>query len=301
MDRIAVIQIFMRVAELKSFTQAADSLDLPKATVSTAVQQLEALLGTKLLYRTTRRVLLSPEGQLYYERAQDLLADLDEVESMFRGSQSQLKGKLRIDMSVALARNLVIPHLPNFFKLHPDIELELSSTDRRMDLLREGLDCVIRVGKSHETGLISQDLGQMKLVNCASPEYLHQHGYPRTVNDLKQHYLIHYAQDLGSKPEGFEYFDGQRYREEKMKSKLTVNNTIAYESACLAGLGIIQAPLVGVKAHLLAGHLVRILPDFEAESLPLTLIYPYRRRLVKRLKVLMEWLEPLLSEYLCSD
>ncbi len=301
MDRISSIRIFMRVAELQSFTQAADSLDLPKATVSTSVQQLEALLATRLLYRTTRRVQLSPEGHLFYERAQDLLADLEEVEAMFRGSQSQLKGKLRVDMSVALARNLVIPHLSDFLKLHPDIQLELSSTDRRVDLMREGLDCVIRIGKGTEAGLISQDLGQMKLVNCASPSYLQHYGSPRNISDLSQHYLIHYAQDLGSKPDRFEYFDGQRYCEKELKCMLTVNNTIAYESACLAGLGIIQAPLVGVKPHLASGRLVRILPELEAEPMPLNLLYPYRRRLVKRLKVFMDWLEPLLSEYLNSD
>ncbi|MGE3725905.1 MAG: LysR family transcriptional regulator [Candidatus Sericytochromatia bacterium] len=300
MDRIEAMKIFVSVAELKSFTQAAERRHQPKATVSMAVQELERLLGVKLLHRTTRRVTLSPEGQSYYERCLDLLADLDESESMFRSQATEIKGKIRVDMTVALARNLVIPALPDFFERHPQVELELSSTDRRVDLIREGIDCVIRAGKSNEPGLISHELGQMKMLNCASPAYLAQFGTPRSLEELSQHHLIFYSMFLGGKPEGFEYFDGTTYREKSMKGVLTVNNTVAYEAACLAGLGIVQCPLAGVKPHLDHGHLVEILPDFRAEPMPLKLVYPYRRRQAKRLRVFVEWLEPLIATYLAD-
>jgi DNA-binding transcriptional LysR family regulator len=299
MDRFEAMKIFMRVSELRSFTQAAESLNLPKASVSTSVQKLERLLNAKLLHRTTRQVLLTPEGNQFYERCQDLLTDLDEVESMFRTETTQVKGKIRIDMTVALARNLLIPQLPHFVEAYPKIEIELSSTDRRVDLIREGIDCVIRAGgKGNEPGLIVKELGTMKLVNCASPAYLHKHGIPQKPEDLKQHQLIFYAMHLGSKPEGFEYFDGEKYREVTMGGIVTVNNTISYEAACLAGLGIIQCPLAGIQVHLEAGELVEILPNFRAEPLPLKLVYPYRRRQTRRLRVFIEWLEPLLASYL---
>jgi len=301
MDRIEAMKIFVSVAELKSFTQAAERLHQPKATVSTAVQELERLLGVKLLHRTTRRVALSPEGQSYYERCLDLLADLDETESMFRSEASEIKGKIRVDMTVALARNLIIPALPDFFARHPQVELELSSTDRRVDLIREGIDCVIRAGKSNEPGLISHELGQMNMLNCASPCYLAKFGTPRSLEELSQHHLIFYSMFLGGKPEGFEYFDGETYREKSMKGVLTVNNTVAYEAACLAGLGIVQCPLAGIKPHLDNGQLVEILPDFRAEPMPLKLVYPYRRRQAKRLRVFVEWLEPLIATYLADE
>lgn len=298
MDRIQAMKIFVSVAELKSFTQAAEHLHQPKATVSTAVQELERLLGVKLLHRTTRRVQLSPEGQSYYERCLDLLADLDETESMFQTAATALTGKIRVDMTVALARNLIIPALPSFFALHPQVEIELSSTDRRVDLIREGIDCVIRAGKSNEPGLISHELGQLTMLNCASPAYLEQFGHPHTLADLSTHHLIFYSMYLGSKPEGFEYFDGNSYREIPMAGVLTVNNTVAYEASCLAGLGIVQCPLAGIKPYLETGQLVEILPDYLAEPMPLKLVYPYRRRQAKRLRVFVEWLEPLIARYL---
>lgn len=298
MDRVAAMRIFMRVAELQSFTQAADSLSLPKATVSTSVQQLEALVNVRLLHRTTRRVQLTPEGTSFYERCQDLLSDLDEVESMFRTDSAQLRGKIRVDMTVPMARHLIIPRLPEFLEAHPEVEIELSSTDRRVDLIREGMDCVIRVGKALEPGVMERELGQMTLVNCASPAYLAQYGTPHTLADLKGHFLIHYVQYLGARPEGFEYFDGEKYRELKLPSRMTVNNIDAYQAACLAGLGIIQCPVQGVRSHLENGTLVAILPELCAEPMPLKLVYPYRRRQAKRVRAFMDWLEPIVKGYL---
>lgn len=298
MDRFAAMKIFARVAELQSFTQAAESLDLPKATVSTSVQQLEALVGTKLLHRTTRRVQLTAEGTSFYERCQDLLADLEETESMFRSDSAQLRGKVRVDMTVVMARELVIPRLPAFLEAHPGIEIELSSTDRHVDLIREGIDCVARVGRGLEAGLMAREIGEMETVNCASPAYIAKFGLPRQLEDLRRHRLIYYVQHLGSRPEGFEYFDGEKYREFKMGGVITVNNIIAYQAACLAGLGIIQCPRVGVRGPLARGELVEVLPEIVAEPMLLKLVYPQRRMLAKRVRVFMDWIEPILKAYL---
>lgn len=297
MDRFEAMKVFIRVAELQSFTRAADSLGLPKATVSTVVQNLEARLGARMLNRTTRQVRLTPEGQSFLERCKDLLDDLDDVEAMFRIDASQIKGKIRVDMTVPTACDLIIPRLHEFIEQHPGIEIELSSTDHRVDLIRDGIDCVIRAGSYSEPGVAEKLIATAPLVNCASPVYLDKYGKPESLDDLKHHKLIHYTLALGSKPEGFEYFDGEKYRETRMQGFITVNNTVAYTAACLAGLGIAQIPKPGVKSYLKSGRLVEVLPQYHAEPMNIKLVYPQRRLLAKRVRVFMEWIEPLVEEH----
>lgn len=296
------MQIFARVAELASFTQAAEALGLPKASVSNAVQQLEAELGTRLLHRTTRRVSLTQDGQTFYERCKDLLADADELQTLFQQPDAQsLRGRVRVDMSTGLARQAVIPRLPELLQAHPLLELEISSTERRVDLVREGFDCVLRAGPVLDTSLIARPLGQLRVVNCASPAYLQAHGTPRTLDDLAQHQLVHYASTLGAKTPGFEYApeDGKpAARSLPMAGAITVNNADAYTAACLAGLGIIQSPFVGVRDHLRAGTLVALLPDFPAPPMPLTLLYANRRNLSQRVRVVMDWLALVVADHL---
>lgn len=297
MDRLAAMKVFVRVAELGSFTRAAETLGLPKASISGSVQQLENLMGTRLLHRTTRKVQMTHDGQTCYERCKDLLAEMDELESRFKQVPAHISGRLRVDMPTGVARNLVIPHLPAFLASHPGIELELGSSDRRVDLVREGFDCVVRVGTLGDSGLIARPLGQLRIINCVSPAYLALHGEPRHVDELVNHRLVHYVQTLGAKPEGWEYRDGERYRSIAMKGVLTVNNTEAYTRACLAGLGIIQVPAAGVREYLADGRLVEILKEYSAEPMPVSLLYPNRRNLSARVQVFMDWLTELLHEY----
>ena len=298
MNQLEAMQIFTRVAELASFTRAADSMGLPKATASSAVQQLETALGARLLHRTTRKVQLTQDGQAFYERAKDLLADVDELQSMFQQGPQQLRGRLRVDMSSGIARNFVIPRLPEFLREHPLIEIELSSTDRRVDLVREGFDCVLRVGDVVDASLIARRLGSFRIVNCASPSYLLQYGTPRTVDDLSHHRLIHYVSTLGAKPLGFEYAEGGSYRTLAMQGALTVNNSEAYQAACLAGLGLIQVPAAGVHPLLDSGALVEVLPDCLAEPMPVSLLYANRRNLPKRVQTFMAWVAETLRPQL---
>jgi DNA-binding transcriptional LysR family regulator len=301
MIRPEAMQIFVRVAELASFTRAADLMNLPKASVSAAIQQLEAQMGTRLLHRTTRRVQLTQDGQACYERCKDLLADMDELQSMFQQGPQSLRGRLRIDMPSAMARNHIIPALPEFLREHPLLELELSCTDRKVDLIREGFDCVLRVGTLDDPNLIARPLGQLTLVNCASPAYLENFGTPHVLDDLLTHRLIQYVTTLGSKPYGFEYFDGTGYRALAMNGIVTVNSADAYQATCLAGLGIIQAPLIGVKRLIEQGDLVEVLPDLRAEPMPVTLMYAHRRNLSRRVQVFMTWLASTLEAYLDEE
>lgn len=298
MNRLDAMQAFVRVAEMASFTRAADSLGLPKASVSTAVQQLEAWLGTQLLHRTTRRVQLTQDGQAFYERCQDLLADMDEVQHLFARSPQALRGRLRVDMPARFARHFVLPHLPAFLHEHPQLALELSCTDRRVDVVREGFDCVLRVGTLADTSLIGRPLGELRVVTCASPAYLQRHGVPQSPDDLHAHRLIHYASQFGRKPDGWEYWDGTRYASVPMEGALTVNSSDAYEAACIAGLGLIQAPVAGLRTLVEQGLLVEVLPQYAAEPMPVTLLYAHRRHLPQRVQAFMAWLTETTRPYL---
>lgn len=291
--------IFSRVAELSSFTQAAGSLGLPKASVSNAVQQLENRLGVRLLHRTTRKVVLTHDGQAFYERCKDALSDMDELQTMFQlQSANTLKGRIRLDMSTVMARQAVVPRLPGLLEQHPQLQLEISSTERRVDLVREGFDCVVRAGKVTEPGLIARPVGDLRMVNCVSPGYIARFGVPHTLEDLSKHVLVFYAATLGAKVTGFEYTQADEDLVFPMQGAVTVNNAEAYQAACLAGLGMIQAPFVGVRELMTQGQLVEVLPGWSARPMPLSLVYAHRRNLSTRVRVVMDWLHDVLVDYL---
>ena len=299
MSPIERMQIFHRVAELTSFTQAAESLGLPKATASTAVQQLEAQLGVRLLHRTTRRVQLSQDGQAFYERSKDVLADVEELQSMFQLQGAKgLSGRVRLDMTTGMARDLVIPRLPELLDRHPLLEIEFSSTERRVDLVREGFDCVLRVGAVLDSSLVARPLGLLRMVSCASPSYLQAHGVPRTPSDLGGHRLVHYVNILGAKSSGFEYMQDGQEHQLAMAGAVTVNNADAYQAACLAGLGLIQVPALVMGELLASGRLVEVMPDYPAPPMPLNLVYANRRHLSTRVRVVMDWLAEILGPHL---
>jgi DNA-binding transcriptional LysR family regulator len=295
MDQLDAMGMFVRVAELESFTRAAEQLAVPKATLSLTIRRLEEQLGTRLLQRTTRRVQLTADGRLCYERCLDLLADVDELRSLFQPAQ-RLSGRLRVDMPSRLARLQVIPRLSAFLAQHPDLTLMLSTTDRRVDLVREGFDCVVRVGTLGSSSLVARKLGQYRQINCASPAYLARHGLPGTLADLAQHQLIHYGSDLGGEQTGFEVLgsDG-RVERHPMAGALTVNDSESYLAAALAGLGIIQLPEQGVAELLARGELVALLPEWQAPPLPIHVLYGHRRQLAPRVQAFIQWLEGVLG------
>jgi DNA-binding transcriptional LysR family regulator len=221
-----------------------------------AVQQLEERLGTRLLQRTTRSVRLTEDGERFLERCKDYLAEGEQLATMFRADAGGLTGRLRIDLPATVARDLVIPRLPEFLALHPALEIGISTTDRRVDLVNEGFDCVLRVGVLGDSELVARPLGFMRMANAASPAYLKAHGTPHTLADLAQHRIVHFAQTLSPNDAGWEYFDAAqgRYRMQPVRSLVTVNGTDAYNAAAVAGLGLIQAP-ARRPAALLCGRL----------------------------------------------
>lgn len=305
MNLFDAMRIFVRVAELSSFTQAAEHLNLPKASISGAVKQLETQLGTRLLHRTTRTVQMTQDGLLFYQRCKDLLADMDEVQTLFQRDHAAISGRLRVDMPHRLARDIVIPRLPEFLRAFPRLDIELSSTDRPVDLIREGFDCVLRIGQlSHTPGdnaLIARHLGVIRQINCASASYLAQFGTPTQLKELSQHRLIHYVNHFGGKPVGFEYVQDGQTKSVPMSGSITVNNSDAYSAACLAGLGIVQAPAIGAQTLIASGELVEILPTYQAHALPVTLLYADRRHLPKRTHYFMNWLAEVVAPFLQTE
>ncbi|WP_458377097.1 LysR family transcriptional regulator [Pseudomonas fluorescens] len=290
MNKLELLRTFVRVSEMSSFTLAGESLGLPRSTVSEHVQALEALLGTRLLQRTTRRVQATQDGLVLYERSKDLLSHMDEIEGLFRQDAASLTGRIRFDMPNFLGRQMVLPRLPEFMALHPNLELEISTTDRRVDLQREGFDCVVRVGVQPDQSVVARRVCDFSMVNCASPAYLQRYGVPESLADLTRHRLVHYVGVLGSRSEGFLYeVDGKLHRL-PMAGSVTVNSTDAYEAACLGGFGLIQAPLKGMQSHLLSGELVAVLPQLNAPSMEVSLLYARQRHLPLRVRVFMDWL-----------
>ena len=295
MENTEAIKRFVRVAELGSFTKAADTLGLPKASISIAVQQLENKLGTQLLHRTTRKVQLTPDGQIFYDRGKDILTEMDELESLFQTDDASISGHIRVDMSFPMARNLVIPKLPEFLSRYPNLQIDLSSTDHRVDIITEGFDCVVRTGQLTDSGMIVRHLGEMTQTNYASPAYLALYGEPMLPADLAKHWLIHYNVNSSAKSDVFEYWDGNTCQRIPMRSRVSVNNVDAYRAACVAGLGITQAPILGAGHLLKEGKLIEIRKDFRAPAMPVSLLYPHRKNLSKRMRIFMDWLSDLVK------
>lgn len=298
MNELDTIQVFLKVAELESFSGAARQLGLPNATVSAAVRQLEQQLGARLLQRTTRRVQMTQEGEAFHARSREVLDEVEALRGMFRGGADVLIGRLRVDMSVMMATKLVLPRMKEFMARHPQLTIDLGTADRRVDLIREGYDCVLRAGTLLDSSLVARPLGSYRQVNCASPAYLEQYGTPRRLDDLARHRLIHYDAQLGGSAPAWEWFDGERTHYAPIGSVLTVNGTASYEAACVAGLGIIQVPQAGLREQFSAGRLVEVLPDYRPAPMPLAFVYPTRRHVPARAVAFMDWVAELMKPYL---
>lgn len=296
------LRIFARVAELGSFTRAAEQLGLAKGRVSAAVQQLEARLGARLLHRTTRQVRLTDDGEQFLARCQELVADAEQLQAMFQpAASSGLRGRLRIDMPHALACSLVLPRLPEFLADHPLLEVGISTTDRRVDLLQEGFDCVLRVGPLGDSELVARRLGLMAMRNLASPAYLRAHGTPTRLADLAAHRVVHYAAKLGTQGAGWEYQKGGETHVHPMRCAVVVNGTDAYHAAGLAGLGFIQVPVFGSQHLVDSGALVEVMPRFTAAPMPVSLLYPNRRQLAPRVQAVLNWIAQVVSPCLLQE
>jgi len=295
MDRLQSMLIFTRVADLGSFTQAAEQLQMPRPTVSTAVQELEDHLRVRLLHRTTRKVALTEEGTAYYERCVRVLADIDDAEALFSGVAAGPRGVVRVDLPERLALHTVIPALPQFFRQYPDIRLVLSVSDRLVDLIQEGIDCVVRVGHLSDSSLVARRIGCFEQINCAARSYLASHGTPETPAELANHLQVGFFSSQTGRDLDWEYQAQDQVHYVKVPSQISVNSAQAYLACCQAGLGIIQAPLEGLAERLASGEFEEILSAWRPAPLPVSVLYPHGRHLAPRVRVFIEWVAQLLE------
>ncbi len=250
MDRFDAMRVFTRVVERRSFTLAAEDLALPRSTVTDAVKQLEARLGVRLLQRTTRHVSPTLDGEAYHRRCLALIADLEDAEAAFGGAKP--KGLLRVDVHGTLARHFVLPRLPDFLAEYPELELYMSEGDRLVDLVREGIDCVLRAGELQDSDMVARRVAMLAEITCAAPAYIERFGMPANVGAL----------------------DGAE----------------SLVAAARLGLGLIQVPRYHVESDLEQGTLVPVLPDFPPSPTPVSLLYPPNRQLSLRVRVFIDWL-----------
>ena len=301
MDRLQAMQVFTRVVDTNSFTRAAETLDLPRASVTTIIQNLEAFLGTRLMHRTTRRLSLTPDGAAYYERCVRILADVEETEASFQSGNKKPHGKLRIDMPGSIGRLLVIPSLCEFHTRYPDIDLQLGLTDRPVDLLQEGVDCVVRVGALQDSSLVARRIGLFEGVTCAAPDYIERAGMPTSLDDLENHKAVNYFSSRTGRTIDWAFMVDGKEVEVKMKSIVSVNDADAYVTCGLEGFGLIQPALFMVLPHLRSGQLVEVLPELKPLPMPISAVYPHSRHLSPKVRVFVDWIAevfdrcPLLS------
>ena len=297
MDLLDQLRVFMRVAHGGGFSAAAEQLGMPRPTVSLAVQGLEARLGARLLHRTTRRVSLTADGQALLERAAVLVADAEELEQQFRPQGAALAGRLRVDLPSRIARRLVVPRLPDFLARHPGLTLELGCSDRAIDLVLEGVDCALRVGALASGSLVARPLGQLRVITCASPEYLRRQGTPRDPGDLARHEAVQYAAAAGAHAAPWQWLERGELRSVAMPGRVVVGNAETYVACALAGLGLIQIPAYDVQEHLTRGALVQVLAPFAQPGMAVHLVYPHRRHLSARVQAFGGWLAEVLAPH----
>lgn len=293
MDIVQAMRVFARVVETKSFTRASETLDLPRGRVTVIVQNLEAHLKTRLLQRTTRSLNLTADGAAYYERCVRVLADIDDIESSFLGKKQSPRGKLRVDMPGALGRLIVMPALADFHERYPEIDLMLGLGDKPLDLVQEGVDCVVRIGTLQDSSLVARRVGIYQAVTVASSAYLHKAGTPRTLDELANHQAVNYYWGRTGRimPLTFDV-DGKAV-EVKMRGSIAVNDAEAYLGSALNGLGIVQGARFMALPYLESGTLVEILSQWKPPPLPISAVYPHNRHLSATVRTFVDWIAEL--------
>lgn len=296
MDQLAAMRAFIRVVEAGTFTSAADSLRMPKPTVTKLIQSLEAHVSAKLLNRTTRRVTVTPDGAAYYERSVRLLSELEELDGSMAMSQINPKGRLRVDVGTSLAVLVIIPALASFYARYPEIQIDLGVTDRPVDLVGENVDCVIRGGNLSDQSLIARRIAAMNFITCAAPSYLERYGEPRQPADLQNgHHAVNFFHPRSGKPLPLDFMVGNERLEIDANYQIAVNDSLAYVTAGVEGLGVIQAPLFMLDKELQAGRLVQILKGWRSEPINVYVVYPPNRHLSNKLRVFVDWVADLFA------
>lgn len=291
MDRFDEMRVFLRVVEMRSFRKAAEALGLPASTASDVIKRTEARLGVKLLDRTTRMVAPTLDGEAWYRRCLRIVSEVEDAEAGFRGGSPE--GRLRIDAHGTLARHFLLPRLPTFLGAYPGIDLVLSEGDRLVDLLREGVDCVVRVGEPADSDLIARRLGELPEVTVAAPTYLERYGCPQSPDDLAGHRMVGFLSSRTGGALPLYFTVGDREIERTVPATLLTTGGETMVAAARLGLGLIQVPRYHLSEDLAAGRLVEVLPDMPPAASPVSALYPRDRQLSPRVRVFLEWLSQI--------
>ncbi|WP_317205064.1 LysR family transcriptional regulator [Janthinobacterium sp.] len=297
MNKLQAMEVFVQVVDAGGFTRAAENMQLPKATVSTLIQALEASLAVKLLHRTTRQVSITADGAAYYERCLRILADVRDAEESLSRTRLSPSGRLRVEAPTGIASEVIIPALPEFFARYPDITLELRCSDRTADLVEEGVDCAVRAGTLADSTLIARRVGIVHFTTCAAPAYLERHGRPRHPEELRQHRCVNYFSAKSGKIFDWDFSLGEERIVMALTGHLAVNDANAYIAAGLAGLGVMQMLDFMLTPFLASGRLEAVLPGWSTEPLPMHVVYPQNRHLSAKVRVFVEWIAELFSNH----
>ena len=286
------MEIFVQVVGQGSFTRAADTLQMHRPAVSKAVQQLEDELGVKLLHRTTRKLSMTAEGEEFYQRARQIITDVDGIMASFSPAQPP-RGRLRLDAPLALVHTMIVPALAEFQAQYPDIEIVLTASDKITDLIGEGVDCVIRLGELADSSFISRRLGQARMVTCASPGYISRYGQPTSPDELLQHKAVNFFSEHSREVMDWKFVQDGKIISRRPASGVLVNNSDVLLNSGLAGLGILHALRAALAPHIRSGDLIELLPDFQAVSKPVSVLWPDRRYLSPNVRVFIDWISDL--------
>lgn len=293
------MQAFLRVVETGSFTKAAEALQLSKTTVTHLVQQLETRLRVKLLHRTTRMVKVTPDGAAYYQHALRVLADMDDAEASLSGNAATPRGRVRVDVPSPVARLILVPALPGFYAHYPDIQVHMGVSDRRVDLVGEGVDCVLRGGVLTDSSLVGRRVAELPMVACAAPAYLQRAGKPEHPLALASapHCIVGFLSARTGRILPMAMTRGEERIDGPMRHALAVDDGNAYLVAGLAGLGVLCLPRYMADPHLASGELVPLFEDWRLEPLPMVVAFPSSRHLSARVRVFVEWVAELMAHH----
>ncbi|MES2901555.1 MAG: LysR family transcriptional regulator [Pseudomonadota bacterium] len=299
MDRFDAMRAFVRIVEAGSFTKAAHTLGIDRASMTLLMQQLELRLGVKLLNRTTRQVNVTEDGAVYYERIVGILNALEDVETSLPGAATSPRGQLRVDVPSPLATLILVPALPQFHAKYPDIQFDMGASDRKVDLIGENVDCVVRGGEIMDQSLIARRVGELQLGVYAAPSYLARAGTPIHPNELEDshHRIVRYRWSRSDT--GFPYSMRRNGESVNLHGRhlLAIDDGNAYLSAGLAGLGVLWMPDYMAKAPAARGELVRLFPEWQIDPMPLYIAYPPNRHISKKLRVFIDWIIELMAEH----
>ncbi len=296
MDQLAAMRVFARVVETGNFTRAANALNIPKTTVTNMVQGLEAHLRTTLLNRTTRRVMVTTDGALYYERATQILSEIDELDSSLSNANVQPSGRLRVEMAGVFADEIIIPNLCDFHERFPLIRLDIGVGDRLVDYIAENVDCALRVGNLRDQSLIARKVSELDFITCASPGYIERFGIPQQPEDLEiDHYCVGYLNASAGQVMSMAFDNGIRSTEITPRYIVSANDARTYQNAILAGMGVGQLVPFSIRKEIKEGKLVQILPEWKSEAMPIYIVYPQTRHVTNKVRVFVDWVAKLLN------